>query len=214
LGFTETYTYSLVDSDNGLKIKNPLSSDLQYLRTSLIPSHLKIISQNHGKSDSLNFFEISNVYIPQTTGLPKEEMRLIISTTNPDYYRLKGIIETVLADTGLPQIIPDIKTYPQAIVWEAPLQPLFQKVSSVKTYSPISKFSPIIEDVNINLVGSYAFVEKKIRSVSNLIKQIEVIDKYGQKLTLRITYHSDSRQLSDADIAPVREKISRLSPLP
>ncbi|KKW00508.1 MAG: hypothetical protein UY33_C0010G0029, partial [Candidatus Amesbacteria bacterium GW2011_GWA1_48_9] len=52
---------------------------------------------------------------------------------------------------------------------------------------------------------------KSIQKISSLIKQIDLIDKFGDKLTLRLTFHSASRQLSSEDIAPLREKILQIN---
>jgi len=211
LAFTETYTYSLVEKDTGLKLKNPLSSDWLYLRTSLTPSLLKIITENKGQADYLNLFEIAHVYLPQNHNLPLEEMRLIVCTTHPDYYRFKGIIETLLTDIGIFNFNIDIHSHQNILVWEIPLNKILPLATTTKTYHPVSKYPPIIEDINVTLTGSYAQLEKKIRSISNLINQIELLDKYGNKLTLRITYHSAEKQLSSSDIAPIRNQLLKLS---
>jgi phenylalanyl-tRNA synthetase beta chain len=210
LGFTETYTYSLVENDSGLKLKNPLSSEWQYLRTSLTPSLQKIITENQGKADYLNLFEIAHVYRPQNNDLPAEEMNLIICTSNTDYYRFKGIIETLLSDIGIPQFGIEIRSLQDILVWEIPLKKLLSRATTTRTFHPISKYPPIVEDVNVILSGSYSELERKILAVSNLITHIEVIDKYNDKLTLRITYHSPEKQLSSADIAPLRTQLEKL----
>lgn len=41
----------------------------------------------------------------------------------------------------------------------------------VDYYSVVSKFPPIIEDVNINLVGDYDHLVAKIKKASDLIKK-------------------------------------------
>ncbi len=83
--------------------------------------------------------------------------------------------------------------------------------SFVNYYSVISKFPPIIEDVNIILTGNYDDLISKIKKTSNLIKNIELVDKYENKLTLRITYHSDDRQLASSDLIGVRNQIEGIS---
>ncbi len=202
-GFTETYTYSLVDKDTGLKLKNPLSSEWTYLRTNLTNSHLKIISENLGRVTELNFFEIANVYLPQ------EELHLILSTTNMDFSRLKGIIETLYQQLGVKTEI-NIVNNNYCLSYEINLAKLLQSATTIKKYTPISKFSPIIEDININLTENYDKLIAKIKSTSPLIKNIEFIEKYGDKLTLRITYHDSQRQLSSSDLVLIRTKLSSL----
>lgn len=197
-GFTETYTYSLVDKDTGLKLKNPLSSDWTYLRTNLTNSHLKIIAENLGRVPELNFFEIANVY------LPLEQLHLILSTTNKDYPKLKGYIEALQHELGT-KFEFEIVTHETCLTCEINLQKVLISATTIKRFTQISKFSPIIEDINITLTESYDKLIAKIKSVSPLIKNVEFMDKYGDKLTLRITYHDAKRQLSNEDIASVRE---------
>ena len=207
-GYTETYTYSLVPKDSGLKLKNPQSSEWTYLRTSL--SHSQVISENLGRVNQLNLFEIANVYLSQKGDLPQEEMHLLISTTNPDYPKLKGVVEALLTELGVIQKINIVRDI-NSLSCDINLSQILPKASSIRKFTPISKFPPIIEDININLTESYSDLEKKIFKISPLIKQIELVDKYGNKLTLRVTYHSDAKQLSSEDIEPVRQKLTSLS---
>ncbi len=214
LGFTEVYTYSLVDKDTGLKLSNPLSSDWEYLRTSLTESHQKIIQENLGRSDKLNFFEIADVYLPRKNNLPQEQLRLILSTTKPEYAEFKGVIEAIYTELGLS--VPDlnIQNNQNCLFWEIPLQPLIDQATTLRTYTPISKYSPIFEDFNIPYSGNYSQIIQKIKSVSPLITAIDLIDKFNDKLTLRLTFHSPQKQLSTEDIVPIRKKLSVLfSPL-
>ncbi len=209
-GFTEAYTYSLVDQDSGLKLKNPLSSEWTYLRTNLADSHKKIISENLGREPELNFFEIANVYIPTKHNLPQEKLNLIISTTNLDIYRLKGIASSLLSELGLVDTDINIQGHTNCLIFEISLGELISKASTIKKYVPISKYAPVIEDVNVTLNTSYADLTKKIFKLSKLVKRIDLIDRYDSKLTLRIIYHDDSKQLSKEDIAGVREQLKNL----
>ncbi len=208
-GFTEAYTYSLTPKGDGLRLKNPLSSEWEYLRTNLTDSHLQIISDNLGREPELNFFEIANVYIPTKHGLPHEDLHLIISTTNTNAFRLKGIIASLLGQLGLAQIDTQIITHLTCLTFEIKLTDLISRATSIRKFTPISKFSPIIEDVNITLANTYNELIQKIHKTSNLIKQIDLKDRYGDKLTLRITYHSDHKQLSKDDIASIRDRLQK-----
>ncbi|PIS14710.1 phenylalanine--tRNA ligase subunit beta [Candidatus Shapirobacteria bacterium CG09_land_8_20_14_0_10_39_12] len=109
-GFTETASYSLVskdllnkfgiDENDCLKISNPLTEDLVYLRTSLIPSILEIITKN--KQDKINIFEMANIYLPQgENSLPDERMRLTMAVTGNSFFELKGVIEGLLYELGI-----------------------------------------------------------------------------------------------------------------
>ena len=57
----------------------------------------------------------------------------------------------------------------------------------------------------------YEQLVAKIRKVSPLIANVCLVDKFNQKLTLTITYHSDKRQLSTQDIEPIRKQLQDLN---
>jgi phenylalanyl-tRNA synthetase beta subunit len=155
----------------------------------------------------LDFFEIANVYLPKPNDLPFEQSRLIISTNNNDYYRFKGKIETLLSDLHIPGFCGEIKIDAGNCYWEIPVADLLKQSVPTTHYIPISKFTPIIEDINLTLKTRYLEIANKIKALSPLIKQIELIDKYNDKITLRLYYHSDDKQLSNEDIAPIREQL-------
>ena len=210
-GLNEIYSYSLVEKDNGLKLKNPLTTDWQYLRTSLFPSHQKIITQNSGRVGELNLFEIANVYLPKENNLPEEQSRLIVTSTNPDYTKFKGLIESLLADIGIPFLSINISSSQNIFYWEIPMHELLKIATEIKLYTPVSKFTPIVEDVNLIHSEKYETIVKQLKTVSPLIKSVELIDKFQDKLTLRLTFHSDEKQLSSEDVAPIRFQLSNLN---
>ena len=86
---------------------------------------------------------------------------------------------------------------------------LIKKIAARKRFVPIPKYPPITEDLTITLkdkdrVGN---VIEKIKNQSNLIRKIEVIDRYESNVTFHITYQSDKRNLTREDVEGVREKI-------
>jgi len=107
LGLNEVINYSMIsknlidewelDVKDHLKIKNAISQEIEYLRTSLLPSLYKNIKDNEGKKETLKFFEIAKVYLPKIDSLPDEKYRLGIAV-NTDYFDLKGIIKSLLVD--------------------------------------------------------------------------------------------------------------------
>jgi phenylalanyl-tRNA synthetase beta chain len=111
-GFIENYTYSLVSKDliekanlkpqNHLKLKNPLTTDWEYLRTSLIPSLLVSINQNQDREENLKIFEMANIYLPKDNDLPNEQLNLAIMQTGNDFIKIKEVIETIAKDLNIP----------------------------------------------------------------------------------------------------------------
>lgn len=232
-GFTECYTYSLVSQEletnpKALKLKNPLSEDWEYLRTSLTPSHLKVISDNLGRTPEINLFEIANVYLPRPTDLPNEESRLIISSTNLDFSKLKGYLEGLFEKLSLTLELSQkmeilfndkpvgqitLHTSPKCTTVEIKLSPLISAAKVEKRYTPISKFSAIVEDINFTLTPgqSYARLVERIKATSSLITDVSLVDRYSDKLTLRISFLNRQKQLSSGDIEPIRKKLLKLS---
>jgi len=114
-GFTETASYSLVSRvllkktgfqpKNHLKITNPLTEDLVYLRQSLLPSLLAIIAQNQPLKPEIKIFELANVYLPLASNqLPEEKPRLAGIITPGDFSQIKGTVEAILEELGIRQI--------------------------------------------------------------------------------------------------------------
>ena len=111
LGLHEQMNYSMIshemitglglDPANHLKLANSTSSQWQYMRTSLIPSLIQNMRDNYGKKDRLEFFELSKVYYPQPSDLPKEVWKLTLAT-NTSFEDLKGIIEALLGHLMTP----------------------------------------------------------------------------------------------------------------
>jgi len=109
LGFTEIFNYSLVGkelfekafmaSDHSITLTNPLSSEFESMRRSLIPSLLMDLERNQGKIDQpIKIFELSNIYSP------KEHPILAIATQSLDFRHTKGFIEALLLSLHLSNI--------------------------------------------------------------------------------------------------------------
>jgi len=115
-GLNEIISYSLISKESldnikyknidTIKIKNPLSSQQETLRPSMIPSILDIISSNikHGQNH-LRIFEIGKTYHPNKSSSPIEKDKIVIALSIPEaelFYQLKGIIQAFLIKIGLP----------------------------------------------------------------------------------------------------------------
>ncbi|HTI14501.1 MAG TPA: phenylalanine--tRNA ligase subunit beta [Dictyobacter sp.] len=96
-----------------LSLVNPLSSDLDTLRLTLLSNVMEILQENSKRSrDGLRFFEIGRRYLPVhgTKQAPDERRTVAIGLGGPaaiswlpelskpaDFYDLKGLVETLLA---------------------------------------------------------------------------------------------------------------------
>lgn len=128
-GLAEAITYSLTsmaevatideraaDPAAYLKLANPLSSDREYMRRSLLPTLLDALGRNLRERERAALFEIGRVYL-RADGqvLPDEPRRLAIAMAGPraaqswqqaageplDFFDLKGVVETLLERLNL-----------------------------------------------------------------------------------------------------------------
>lgn len=125
-GLTEVITYSLTnlesvskldpakkaaDPADYIRLANPLTSEREYLRRTLMNSLLETLRDNLRFTERVAIFEVARVYLPQPgQELPEEPRRLGIAMSGPrhvrswtakgdellDFYDLKGIVEALL----------------------------------------------------------------------------------------------------------------------
>ena len=119
-GFQEVITYSLtsknkMDNQSALRLLNPMSSEQEYLRTSLRPHILTILASNQRHAEQgIKIFEINNVFCPQDSDLPKERVMLtgLLSGSRIgrawlgekgafDFFDAKGILEYLMTALGI-----------------------------------------------------------------------------------------------------------------
>jgi len=128
-GFSETVHFSFVERekaegylpslatnrDKVIPLKNPLSSENDTMRTSLIPGLLKTISNNLSKGQKpLKLFEIGSVYFSDSQGNRIEKTVLTAVVLGPyeltpwkprgkvyDFYDLKGAFDKLCSQCGL-----------------------------------------------------------------------------------------------------------------
>ena len=122
LGVDETLNYSFISPDmldkltidkndtmrKEIALKNALSRDLSVMRTQLISSMLNSIARNCSrKNDSMRFYELGKVFIPQSlplTELPQERDVLCVGICkNGDFYTIKSIIKEIVSLFGKPE---------------------------------------------------------------------------------------------------------------
>ncbi|MCK4898385.1 MAG: hypothetical protein KAS38_06395, partial [Anaerolineales bacterium] len=102
-----------------VQIANPIVSDRNIMRQSLLASVLEVVERNARLRDRMAFFEISPVYLASEEGsLPDELQRLVIVLTGRrdltawqtaddspmDFYDLKGVVDAMLAGLYLEDV--------------------------------------------------------------------------------------------------------------
>ena len=112
-GLFEVVTYSFVseaqidmlglDPAKHEKLRNPLSVEQAYLRSSLLPSHLDVVMANRSYSGVGDFYEVSKVFIKKgNSAQPLEPQRLGVTVTGErSYERAKGILDALAYQLNL-----------------------------------------------------------------------------------------------------------------
>lgn len=90
-------------------ISNPLGEDTSVMRTTTLPSMVKVLADNYNvKNRNVNLFEMSKVYIPTSENeLPNEPARLTLGFITDDkngFYKIKGYIEAILDLAGVADV--------------------------------------------------------------------------------------------------------------
>jgi len=148
-GFTEAPNYSMtsektlknleINPEDCVKIANPLTEDLVYLRPSLIPSLLEVINKNSTYSQ-VKVFELANVYFPKKQNeLPEEISTLTVAVNNDNFFYLKGVLEGILKELGVE--IFEFRPYP------------FKKTFYGKIFHPLKTAEIIVKNKPVGILG-------------------------------------------------------------
>ena len=125
-GMQEIITYSLTSLEalhkavpslalTPLKVANRITSEQEYLRTTLRPGLLQALSTNEKHDeDSIRLFEVGKVYLPREEDLPQELFMLAGLLSGPrvdrswhgegqtlDFFDAKGIIQVLFGNLGV-----------------------------------------------------------------------------------------------------------------
>ncbi len=97
LGFSETYTPSLVpDDETTWKLPEPIAVELTALRTSLLPSLVEAARRNvDAGADAIALFEIARVYL-SNGDLPNERLH-VAGIAEGGFAHAKGVVEALYA---------------------------------------------------------------------------------------------------------------------
>lgn len=125
-GMQEVITYSLTSLDmmrkvapepqlTPLRVANPITTQQEYLRTTLRPGLLSTLSANEKhEEDSIRLFEVGKVYLPREGDLPEERHMLAGVISGPrldrswhgegqalDFFDAKGVLEVLFERLGV-----------------------------------------------------------------------------------------------------------------
>lgn len=241
-GGTETYTLSLVSkeeaSPGALKLKNPLGTDSEYLRTSLMPSLLKAAKENAGREEPFHLFEVANIYLARKNDLPDERIILAGVFANYSYKKAKGVIEALLEKLNIAyKFVPeDSKGFSPSqrisinvagislgemgvtedgklIYYEFPMELLIKFAKDFRPFKKIAKFPAQIEDLTFSFPTKTYLGEvvEKLLKVDSLIAHVKLVDTYKDFFTFRIWYQHPSKTLTDKEVETLRNRIIKIA---
>lgn len=210
-------------------IKNPLDEDHVYMRTTLVPSMLVIVEENKNR-DELKLFELANIYIKKTNELPDEIRTLsgVVKGESADFFSVKGIIEQLAAELGIKQIsfkeskksgadifiekniLGNIEIISDGLIaFELNFDLLTKHATMKKTFTPIPKYPPVIEDLALIVDQQIKTGEiiDEIKKQNKLIKDVSLLDKYEDIRTFHIIYQDPEKNLTNEEVGEIRKKI-------
>jgi len=223
LGFSETYNYSFIskkDTDifsfnNLIELQNPISSDYQYLRPSLIPNLLKNISNNFRFLSQIKLFELGKTFF-------KEEKNVLncIIASNPSasgqkdnkelFYKLKGITDSLLNKMGVSDVWYDnfqqTPELSQINLWDV------EKSAEIKIGNQEIGFLAVLVPRKVKIIE----VMNKINTAGGkIVVDIDLFDIYegeslpeGKKnLAFHMTFQSKNKTLSAEEINNLQNRI-------
>ncbi len=203
--FTEVYTLSMLSSNdleninypcgNAVKINNPLLKEEEYMRPSLLPSLLKIVSENLSHEKEMAIFEMSNVYNYELRitnyelknknkfdqFLPSEKMMLGIVCVSHDFFEIKGKLEYIFKELGIislrinnygkieyveNNLLQKYKISEPVLYIELDNEKICADYSNKKTFIPIPKFPEAYEDLSLIIPEGIYYTD-----IEKMIKQ-------------------------------------------
>jgi len=259
--FSETYNFSfisegvinycLLKKEDHLKLVNPITADLKFLRISLIPSLMEVYAKNMANFPKINIFEMANCYFSKNNDLPEEKIILSALSNGNTFLQLKGYLSGILNELGIndykyspienEQIEPcwqknnsaliksgktvlgilgqiDDKVINKYLIKESifvfslDMQSICSLANDNKTFQPIPKFPPIIEDLSFSFPDKTYLepVIQSIKALSPLIRDLKLIDSFERTRSFRITFQHPEKSLTDEEVKPLREKVISL----
>lgn len=179
-GFNEVMNNSLTsvkDETDAVKLLNPLSNDLAFMRKSLLEGLLENTAYNiNRKNPDIKFFEFGKIYHKRETYEERKQLAILVSgreksenwlqqKSATDFYFLKGYVNVLLGKLNL--------ELEEKSLEDSRFSDALELVSNGKTLARLGKVSPeLLKDADVDQDCFYAEIEletaQKLRSAENL----------------------------------------------
>lgn len=224
LGFNEVMNNSLTsvkDETDAVRLLNPLSNDLAFMRKSLLEGLLQNAVYNiNRKNQDLKFFEFGKIYHKKEKYEERKQLAILVTGRNvaenwlqpksaTDFYNLKAYVKVLLERLAIDykEVALSDDRFSDALAYE----------SEGETLVRIGKVAPqMLKDFDIDQDCFYAEIElelaQKLRSKNELkFKDIPKFNKIRRDLALlidkNITYH-DLYQTAKKNKSPFIKNIN------
>jgi len=217
-GFFEVYTYGLIgekdlpneiNSQDILRVDNPVSRDFEYLRPTLQINLLKALGENKSNFKEINLFELGKVYLGKNLDEVKETYFLSGISNFKTFFEIKGLLGRIFEDLGINEDPTKyIEILNEGIFFEINFSEFFKKINNNKVFKPLPKYPPIVEDLSI--IADNIQTGDLIREIvdqSSLITDISLLDQFENSRTFHIVYQSNDRNLTMDEVKIIREKM-------
>lgn len=227
-GFWEVYNYSFVSekieklfgSHSAMKLANPISPELEFMRTSLAGSLVKNLVLNQDNYEEICIFEIANTYISDVKKSHTEDTYLCLAAKSSlkkgaGYYGLSGAISHIfkalnLGKVGLSGSGPDYYKKGQSgnLVLNGQKIGHLGLVSEGVAEKMGLKSEAAVAEINLNkLVMEYGrpVVFKRINRYPSAVRDINILVAQGisaSKITSAL-FESKTHYLDQASIADI-----------
>ncbi|MDQ0475558.1 phenylalanine--tRNA ligase subunit beta [Chryseobacterium sp. MDT2-18] len=198
-GFNEVMNNSLTsvkDETEAVRLLNPLSGDLAFMRKSLLEGLLENADYNiKRKNQNIKFFELGKIYHKKQTYLERKQLAILVSGRDEaenwlqpksvtDFYRLKSYVKVLL--DSLPVSVEE------KYLEDSRFSDAIELTVNGKTVARLGKVAPqLLKDADIEQECFYAEIElevaQRFRTTENVkFKDIPKFNKTRKDLALLI----------------------------
>ena len=198
-GFNEVMNNSLTsvkDETDAVRLLNPLSGDLAFMRKSLLEGLLENADYNiKRKNQNIKFFELGKIYHKKGTYLERKQLSILVSGRDEaenwlqpksvtDFYRLKSYVKLLLDKIPV--------TLDEKYLEDSRFSDAVELTANGKTIARLGKVAPeLLKDADIDQECFYAEIELEVaqsfRTQENLkFKDIPKFNKTRKDLALLI----------------------------